>query len=160
MIYGPRDRGLLPFFELAKRRVALRLGGKRIFSLCYIEDLVRGLYLAAERGKPGEIYYLAEATPRSWEEILDAIATALEVRTLMIPFPSALVGAAAWAWEGIARLTGAPPLLNRDKAYELRQRYWVCDPGKAARELGFTTSISLQTGTQRVVEWYQRYRWL
>lgn len=160
VIYGPRDRGLLPFFELAKRRVALRLGGKRIFSLCYIEDLVRGLYLAAERGKPGEIYYLAEATPRSWEEILDSIATAVEVRTLMIPFPSALVGAAAWAWEEIARLTGAPPLLNRDKAYELRQRYWVCDPGKAARELGFTTSISLQRGTQRVVEWYQRYRWL
>ncbi len=160
VVYGPRDRDLLPFFKLAKRHVALRLGGKRFFSLCYVEDLVRGLHLAAEGGRPGEIYYLAEAVPRSWEEILDAITTALGVRTMIVPFPPALLGAAAWAWEGMARLTRLPPLLNRDKAYEMRQRYWVCDPEKAARELGFTTSIPLRTGTQRVVESYQRYRWL
>jgi len=160
VIYGPRDRDLLPFFQLAKWRVAPRLGGKRLFSLCYVDDLVRGLYLAAAQERAGETYYLAEAIPRSWEEILHAISTALGVRTMTVPFPSALVGAVAWAWEGIARLTGAPPLLNRDKANELRQPYWACDPGKAARELGFTTSIPLQTGTQRVVEWYQRHRWL
>jgi nucleoside-diphosphate-sugar epimerase len=160
VIYGPRDRGLLPFFQLAKWRVAPRLGGKRLYSLCYVEDLVRGLYLAAVQGMPREIYYLAEATPRSWTEILDAICRALGVRSVTPPFPSALVGAAAWAWEKIARLTGVPPLLNRDKSYELRQPYWVCDPGKAARELGFTTSIPLQTGMQRVVEWYRRHCWL
>ncbi len=160
VIYGPRDRGLLPFFKLAKRRVVLRLGGRRIFSLCYVNDLTRGLYLAAERGKPGEIYYLADTIPRSWEEIFDAISSALGVRTMIVPFPPVLLGATARACEGIARLAGVPPLFTRDKASEMRQHYWVCDPKKAATELGFTTSTPLREGTQRVVEWYQRYGWL
>lgn len=160
VIYGPRDRDLLFFFQLAKRRVALRLGGKRVYSLCYVEDLVRGLHIAAEHAKVGEIYYIAEPSPRSWDEISEAIAATLGVRPMTIPFPSTLLSVAGWAWEGIARLTGIPPLLNRDKACEMRQPYWICDPGKAARELGFTTSISLPTGTQRVAEWYQRYGWL
>ncbi|MFQ5990684.1 MAG: NAD-dependent epimerase/dehydratase family protein, partial [Candidatus Methylomirabilales bacterium] len=160
VIYGPRDRDLLPFFQLAKRRIAFRLGERRVFSLCYVEDLVRGLHLAAERGRSGEIYYIADPTPRSWEEIWDAIAAALGTRPVTVPLPSVLLAATARAWEGISRLTGIPPLFNRDKAHEMRQRYWVCDPGKAARELGFTTSIPLHAGTQRVAEWYLSHRWL
>lgn len=160
VIYGPRDRDLLPFFQLAKRRLALRLGGRRAFSLCYVEDLVRGLRLAAERGRPGETYYMAEAAPRSWEEIWDAIAEAVGVRPLTIPFPPALLGAVARAWEGVSRLTGTQPLLTRDKACEMQQRYWVCDPGKAGQDLGFAISIPLRTGTQRAVEWYKSYGWL
>lgn len=160
VIYGPRDRDLLFFFQLAKRRVALRLGGRRIYSLCYVEDLVRGLHIAAEHAKTGETYYIAEASTWSWDEISEAIAAALGVRPMTIPFPSTLLSVAGWTWEAIARLTGIQPLLNRDKACELRQPYWICDPGKAARELGFTTSIPLPTGTQRVAEWYQSYGWL
>lgn len=160
VIYGPRDRGLLPFFQLAKRRIAVHLGGRRALSLCYVEDLVRGLQLAAERGNPGEIYYLAEGAPRTWREISDAIAEALGVRPLTIPLPSALLGVAAWASEGVARLTGMQPLVTRDKACEMRERYWVCDAGKARQDLGFATSTPLRTGTQRAVEWYTSCGWL
>ncbi len=160
IIYGPRDRDLLPFFKCAKRRVALSLGGRRTFSLCYVDDLVDGLHLAAERGRPGETYYVAESNPRSWNEIWEAIGEALGVRLHTISFPPALLGAAAWAWEGVARVTGVQPLLNRDKACEIREPHWVCDPGKAGRELGFTSSTPLRTGMQRVVEWYKRYGWL
>lgn len=160
VIYGPRDRDLLIFYRLAKRRMALRLRGRRTFSLCYVEDLIRGVTLAAERGRDQEIYYLGEKSPRSWEEISQAIAAALGVRPMTVPVPSALLAGAAWAWEGIARLAGVPPLLNRDKACEMRQRYWVCDPSKASHELGFTTSVPLQLGAQRVAEWYQSHGWL
>lgn len=160
VIYGPRDRGLLFFFQLAKRRVAFRLGGRRAFSLCHVEDLVRCLHLLADRGGTGETYYVAEASPRSWEEISEAIAAALGVRPMIVPVPSILLTAAAWAWEGTARLTGIQPLLNRDKACEIRQRYWICNPGKVAQEFGFATFISLRTGTQRVAEWYESHGWL
>jgi nucleoside-diphosphate-sugar epimerase len=160
VIYGPRDRDLLPFFQLAKRRLAPRLGGRRFLSLCYVDDLVCSLHLAAQRGRPGEIYYVAEESPRSWEEILDAMAEALGVRPVTVPIPPAFLPFAAAVWEGIARLTGIQPLLNRDKAREIRQQFWVCDPRKASRELGFATSVPLRLGTQRVVEWYLRHGWL
>ncbi|MFQ5960943.1 MAG: NAD-dependent epimerase/dehydratase family protein [Candidatus Methylomirabilales bacterium] len=160
VIYGPRDRGLLPFFKLAKRGVAFRFGGRRDFSLCYVDDLVRGLQLAAERGRPGEIYYVAEEAPRSWKEIWDAIAEALGVRPLTIPLPTALLGVAAAASEGIARVTGTQPLLSRDKAREMREPYWVCDPAKAGQDLGFATTVPLRTGAQRAVDWYKSYGWL
>src|SRR3972149_4869797 len=90
--------------------MAFRLSGKRAFSLCYVEDLIRGVTLAAERGRDQEIYYLGEKSPRSWEEISQAIAAALGVRPMTVPVPSALLAGAAWAWEGIARLAGVPPL--------------------------------------------------
>jgi len=160
VIYGPRDRDLLPFFRLAKRRLVPHLGGRRLLSLCYVEDLIRGLHLAAQRGRPGEIYYIAEESPRSWEEILDAMADSLGVRPVAVPVPPALLPFAAWIWEGIARITGIPPLLNRDKAREMEQRFWVCDSSKASRELGFATAIPLRLGTQRVAEWYQSHGWL
>lgn len=160
VIYGPRDRDLLVFFQLAKRRVALRLGGRRAFSLCYVDDLIRGLHLAAEHGRAREIYYLGEASPRSWEEISEAIAAAVGVRPMTVPVPPVLLAGAAWAWEGIARVAAVPPLLNRDKVREMRQRYWVCDPSKASQELGFTTSVPLHVGAQRAVAWYQSHGWL
>ncbi|MFQ5846174.1 MAG: NAD-dependent epimerase/dehydratase family protein [Candidatus Methylomirabilales bacterium] len=160
VIYGPRDRDLLVFFQLAKRRVAFRLGRRQAFSLCYVEDLVRGLHLAAERGGTGEIYYLAEASPRSWDEISEAIGAAVGVRPMTVPLPRPLLAGAAWVSEGMARLTGIRPLLNRDKAREMQQQYWICNPGKAARDLGFATSIPLRTGTARVAKWYERHGWL
>src|SRR3989304_37888 len=122
VIYGPRDRDLLVFYRLAKRRMAFRLRGRRAFSLCYVEDLIRGVTLAAERGRAQERYYLGEKSPRSWEEISQAIAAALGVRPMTVPVPSALLAGAAWAWEGIARLAGGPPLLHRDKACETQHR--------------------------------------
>jgi nucleoside-diphosphate-sugar epimerase len=160
VIYGPRDRDLLPFFQMARRRVAFRLGGRRTFSLCSVEDLVRGLCLVAEKGKAGEIYYCAELHPRTWEEIWESIAHALGVRPVTLYLPPALLVFGAWVWEGIARLTGTPPLLNRDKVKEMTRRHWICDPGKAERELGFATAVPLEAGVRRVVDWYQRYGWL
>ena len=160
VIYGPRDRDLLPFFQMAKRRLAFRLGGRRTFSLCYVEDLVRGLHLVAEKGKAGEIYYLAEPHPRTWEEIWDSIACALGVRPVTFSLPHALLSCGAWIWEGIARFTGTPPLLNRDKAEEMAKRHWTCDPGKAERELGFAAAVPLRAGVRRVVDWYERHGWL
>lgn len=160
VVYGPRDRDLLPFFQMAKRRVTFRLGGWRTYSLCYVEDLVRGLCLVAEKGEREGIYYCAEPRPRSWEEIWDGIAQALEVRPVTFPLPPALLVCGAWIWEGIARCTGAPPLLNRDKVEEMVGQHWACDPGKAERELGFAVTVPWEVGVRRVADWYQRHGWL
>jgi nucleoside-diphosphate-sugar epimerase len=88
------------------------------------------------------------------------MADSLGVRPVAVPVPPAFLPFAAWIWEGIARITGIPPLLNRDKAREMGQRFWVCDSSKASRELGFATTIPLRLGTQRVAEWYQSHGWL
>ena len=59
-----------------------------------------------------------------------------------------------------ARLSGKPWILSRDKVLDARQRYWICDPGRAAAELGFEAQTSLREGIAATLEWYREAQWL
>jgi dihydroflavonol-4-reductase len=37
---------------------------------------------------------------------------------------------------------------------------WVCDPGRARRELGFCASTGLEEGLRRTLDWYKEAGWL
>ena len=57
-------------------------------------------------------------------------------------------------------VTGRPGILSRDKILDARQRYWICDPTRAAAELGFDAKTSLREGVAATLEWYRNERWL
>jgi nucleoside-diphosphate-sugar epimerase len=38
-------------------------GGHHLISICHVDDAVRGMILAASRGRPGAIYWIADDTP-------------------------------------------------------------------------------------------------
>ena len=57
-------------------------------------------------------------------------------------------------------MTGRPGILSRDKILDARQRYWVCDPARAASDLGFHTQTSLREGVAATLEWYREAQWL
>ena len=58
-VYGPRDKGFLTLFQcLAKNINPCLTGPEQHISLCYVEDLVRAILLAAEtQTKSGEIFF-------------------------------------------------------------------------------------------------------
>ena len=60
----------------------------------------------------------------------------------------------------LARLTGKPGILSRDKMVDARQRYWVCDAARAAADLGFQAQTSLREGVAATLEWYRQEQWL
>ncbi|MFC7586255.1 hypothetical protein ACFQYP_22785 [Nonomuraea antimicrobica] len=66
---------------------------------------------------------------------------------LVLPLPVPVVGAVAAVAEFAAELAaGAVPVLNRDKAREMRRADWTCVPDDAVRELGFAPATTLRQG--------------
>ncbi|MCI0716361.1 MAG: NAD(P)-dependent oxidoreductase, partial [Chlorobi bacterium] len=53
-----------------------------------------------------------------------------------------------------------PVILNREKAREITQAYWICSPEKAKRDFGFKEELTLEEGFKNTIEWYLENGWL
>jgi nucleoside-diphosphate-sugar epimerase len=161
VVYGPRDVDVYQVFKAAASGAQVRIGRpESYFSFIYVSDLVDGLLLAARREAAGKTYFLANPAPVSWSEFgaTAAVTMVKKIRTLTLPVWTAyLAGSLA---DLLSRLTGRPGILSRDKITDARQRYWTCDPARAAAELGFVAQTSLREGVAATLEWYREAQWL
>ena len=163
-VYGPGDRDILEVFTMMKKGYLLSAGsGKRQrFSMIHVDELIRGIVLALDSERAaGEDYFITSPQGYAWDEVIDAARPELGFRRLVrIDLPKPLVFGLGAVLGGVARLTGRPALINRDKANELVQDYWVCSPEKAEHELGFRASIPLGEGVVETLRWYRQQGWL
>jgi nucleoside-diphosphate-sugar epimerase len=156
VVYGPRDRGLLSFFQAAARGIRPILPGERRFSIIHVEDLARGIADAAE-SPPGRVYFLANAEAPSFTEMTARILRAMGRRKAISARMSFLLMHEAAALVELARLN-VP--LSRDKVRELKRPFWTCSAAAAARDFGWTPRIGLDEGIRATVEWYRAERWI
>ncbi len=165
VVYGPRDRDVYQMIRAVAGGWMLQIGGvRRYFSLVYVGDLVDGLIAAADReGVGGRTFYVAHSAPASWDEFGNTAARLMgrstrAPRVLAIPPKAAY--AVGWCAEQWTRLTHTPSILSRDKVAEACCAGWVCDPGRARRELDFCASTGLEEGLRRTLDWYKEAGWL
>jgi nucleoside-diphosphate-sugar epimerase len=161
-VYGPRDSDILSFFKVANKGFKTLFGkGESYLSLCYIEDLVDGIILAAESPKAiGQIYFIADDQIYSWGEAFQIIAKVLNKKTITLRIPKSFLYTIAFVSENVARLLGKPTVINVQKVREITQKYWLCDVSKAKRELGFSPKYPLEEGAKKTVKWYKEKGWL
>jgi len=162
VVYGPRDRGVFSLLRSICRGIDARIGGgERWFSLIYIDDLVEGL-LAASRAPhaAGRTYFVSHARPESWSSLGETAARIVGRKPLVARVPVPAAYAAGWLGEMAARLRRQPGFVSREKIFEAIQRRWVCDPRRAALELGVNASTSLEAGLTHTLAWYKEAGWL
>jgi nucleoside-diphosphate-sugar epimerase len=161
-VYGPRERDIYTFFKLLSKRIKPCLPSKdQHISLCYVEDIIQAILLAAQvKGSSGEIFFLSDGQDYRLEEIGDIFAQAMGVTTFCIRVPEWMIIGMASFSEYLSKLSGKPPLLNKGKVEEILQRNWVCDITKAKTALGFEPHISLAQGAKLTFEWYKKENWL
>jgi nucleoside-diphosphate-sugar epimerase len=163
VIYGPRDRQLLPFFQLARWRLAPLLGsGANSISCVYVEDAARAAALAATAGDdtPSATYALDDGTVYTWRDLLAAVEQAVGRKALRIPSPPWAYAAAALISEAYGRLRRQAVSFTRDKVIEMRQRYWVCSHDEISRDLGWQPQVGLSEGAALTAAWYRQHGWL
>jgi nucleoside-diphosphate-sugar epimerase len=162
LVYGPRDRNLLPLFGLVSSwGIQPRIMGGQRLSLLYIEDLVRGLLLASEKEEArGEIFFLSDGQDYGWKDIGRAAALAVGGRARTFPVPKWLIWASAIMGQMIAAFSRRPALLDYGRAKDMVQQSWVCDIGKSRRLLGFEPRVTLDLGARLTFQWYKEARWL
>jgi nucleoside-diphosphate-sugar epimerase len=178
IVYGPRNREMLPIFRSIKYAHAHFIPGWRTppLSLIHVDDCIdlllqaadKGSRLLACKGDPLEqltsgsgVYFAATAEHPDYAELGRLIRTILH-RPLapVIPLVGPLAWMAARANERLARWRGRPDSFNLDKIREGTASSWACSAELAKRELCFAPAFPLQDGLQSTVQWYQQHHWL
>jgi nucleoside-diphosphate-sugar epimerase len=161
-VYGPRDREFFRLFKAASLGVAPIFGaGDQEMSLVFGPDLAEAIAEAGASAKAvGRSYYAAHPVVTTHADFVRSIARVMGHRVRMIPIPL-LVGRGALQISGaIAHLMNRPTVLNADKANEIFQPAWTCDPAHLERDVGWHAAHDLEAGIARTLEWSRQAGWL
>jgi len=148
-VWGRGDTTLLPTLVSAARSGQFRWvgGGRHRTSITHVENVVEGLLLAAQKGRPGGVYFVTD------DEDAEFRAFVIELlATQGVPAPEgdvpafvaralAAVGETAWR---VLPLRGAPPL-TRFASWVASQECTL-DDSRARAELGYASVISREAG--------------
>ena len=158
--YGPGDRRTLKVIKAVNdRRFALVAPDRGRQTPVFVDDLVDGLRLAAEKGRRGEIYHLTGDEVLTVRRMAAILAEACGVPTPRWRIPVVAAKLAAWALEKAFAPFGREAPLNRSRlAFFLDAK--PLSNAKARRELGFEPKVDFRTGAARAVAWYREQGWL
>jgi nucleoside-diphosphate-sugar epimerase len=148
-VWGAGDTTLLPrMAEMVRSgRFAWIAGGRHLTSTTHIDNTVEGLVLAAERGRPGDVYFVTDGEPVVFRDFVgELLATqGLDAPTRSIPGPLARV--LMEAGEAGARLLPGehPPPLSRF-AYWVSSQECTIRIDKAREQLGYAPVRDISEG--------------
>ncbi|MEW5848129.1 MAG: NAD-dependent epimerase/dehydratase family protein [Myxococcota bacterium] len=152
-IWGKGDTSLLPKFVEAVKRGQFRWfdGGHYLTSTCHVANVCEGLMAAAERGRPGEIYFLTDGEPVEFRGFMTAMLKTQGVDPGNGSIPRWLAYAAASTAEAVWRtfhLAGAPPV-TRTAVLLVGEEVTVSD-AKARREIGYVGRMTREEGLRQM----------
>ncbi len=149
LVWGRGDTTLLP--EVVKAVEAGKFawigGGRHLTSTTHVDNTVEGMILAAERGRPGEAYFVTDGEPVVFREFVTELLATQGVEAPSRSIPKPLAHAVAAGGEGVWRLLrirGAPPVTRL--AYWLSALEATIDISKARGELGYEPVTSIPEG--------------
>lgn len=156
-VYGPRDRDFLALFRGAHRGLLPQVGmSSRRLSLIFAPDLAEGLLRVGRApGALGGAWFLTHPQTVRLDELLEALARAVNRRPLRVRLPASAARLAGSLASLAAQLTGAAPLLTRERVRELGEGHWVCSAEGSAAVAGFRATTGLAQGLARTAAWYR-----
>lgn len=144
-ILGPEDPAIGEttgtVIDIIKGELPMGMDGS--FNLCDVRDLAAGCIAAADKGKKGECYILAneEVSFRDFAKLLSEESGCKPIKNFL---PLKLAYMLASIMEKIAKKTGKEPLMTTFSVYNLEKNN-AFDYSKAQRELGYKTRSYKET---------------
>jgi dihydroflavonol-4-reductase len=161
VVYGPRDRALLPLFRVAAAGIMPLVGrANAAYSFIHVQDLVRAIAAAVDRPPVGDTIFAAHPRPVTTREVLEGVRAAAGARAAIIPIPMLLTHAAALAGDLAGMLRGKPAVINSRRYAELASEGFVCRVDRLRDRLGIVAEIDLPAGLRDAYAWYRQEGWL
>lgn len=159
-VYGPGDRRTFKLIKaILKKHFIMVTKGDELQTPCFIDDLIHGTRLCAEKGKSGEIYNITGSEAIPVREICGAIAEAGGTEIPSFRLPLWTVRIAAWKM-GVAfgLFKKEAPLTMGKLSFFVHPKPLSID--KARRELGYNPETDFRNGIARAIDWYNLNGWL
>lgn len=162
IVFGPGDMDMLDAFRMVRRGIVPLLGRKeRRYSVIYVKDLVHGMIAAAASHCQNEIFYIANAEPVEWQDLLKEAARMLgRKKTRKIVIPEILGRSLAELSEIRIRAFKRKAIFNRDKFKEMKFPAWVCSAAKIDSLVHFQPQTPFLEALQETIRWYQEQKLL
>jgi nucleoside-diphosphate-sugar epimerase len=153
-VWGVGDNTILPnLVELVKSgKFAWIGGGEHRTSITHVDNAVEGLMLAAQRGRPGGVYFVTDGDPVVFRDFVSRLVgtQGIELPDRSVPFAAAERGARMGErlWR-VLPLRSSPPLT--------RMAVWVSslettiDISRARAELGYEPIRTQQEGIDELL---------
>lgn len=131
--------------------------GEQPTSTCHLDNLVDALVLAADHGRGGEAYFVADAENGTFKSIVSDLLATRHVRapdkSVSFGMAWAMAGVLGVVW-GLFHLKGEPPITRQmlrliGKPFTLR---W----DKAKRDLGYSPRITWKAGIAEIAALQER----
>jgi len=155
VIYGPgmiTEGNLIAkmILEYLQGKAIGIIGGDKLWTYSYIDDITDGIIKAIEKGTPGERYIFG-GEDKNLNELYALVAKLSQRKPLtrQIPFWAAyLLGAILYLR---ADLFNSEPMVTHE-VVTIFKHHWTYDCQKAIRELGYTVT-PFETGIRKTMEW-------
>jgi nucleoside-diphosphate-sugar epimerase len=139
-VWGRGDTTLLPtMVEMVRAgRFAWIGGGRHRTSITHVDNVVEGLVLGADRGLPGNAYFVTDGEPVVFREFVSELLSTQGVQAPSRSIPAPLAGALAVGGETAWRLLplpGRPPVTRF--AYWASSQECTIRIDKARAQLGY-----------------------
>jgi nucleoside-diphosphate-sugar epimerase len=149
LVWGPGDTTVLPGIAEAVEagRFTWVGGGRHLTSTAHIDNVVLGLKLAAEKGRPGQPYFITDGEPVVFRDFITRLLATRGVTPPDRNVPAGVARIAATVGETLWRalpLPGIPPVTRT--AYFLTANEVTIDISKARRELGYEPEVTVEQG--------------
>ncbi len=162
VIYGPRDRALLPFYRLVKYRLMPLYGdGQNQISWIYSRDAASAISCClAAPGPSGIIYTISDGGRHTWLKLATMLGKAMGKQPLKVRIPEPLFELAGWGGSAAGAVLRKSLPLHRHRVHEFAQQFWVCGHDRITRDLGWEPVFLPDDGLRETVAWYRERRWL
>ncbi len=151
---GPRDIKPTPTGKMIRDAAAGRVPAyiDTGLNVVHVVDVAEGHALALEKGRIGERYILGGEN-LLLKDLLALVASVVGRRPPRIELPEAVLWPVAAAMEGLARVTGMPPMMTRDHLKMARKKMFFSS-AKAMGELGYAPR-PVRAAIEDAVAWFR-----
>jgi len=161
VVYGPRDRALLPVFRLAQRGILPLVGRTNAaYTFIHVADLVRVITAAVDRPAAQETVFVGHPHPVTTRALLEGVRAASGGRGRIVRIPLAVTRLAALGGDAAGVLFGKRALINSRRYAELASEGFVCRVDRLRDRLGIVAEMGLQEGLSDAWAWYRSEGWL
>ena len=161
LVYGPRDRHLLPTVLqlISRQHTPLVCGGHVLLDLVYVDDVAEALCLAGTKQIAiGQAYNITDGARHTLREVVQVCAHAMGHAPQYLSIPYSFAYGMAMLISGLSSWLKFSTLpLLRWEVIKAMGHHRHFDISKAVEELGYQPQVSLETGLPLTLKWYRAH---